>query len=1673
MPVIYISPYYSLLDYAMALEGVYGFRHFDRYGNDQAVATLFRAYDPAIVPVGFATGAANEDNNGRGYGGGEAENTGLKASEPLGAPGNLTTQVLNLGSEFWSDDLGSSIDWKEGVIFNLISVNAEEPTNTNMGYYLYDSSLATATQSPGWVEGNQLASADVIKVPRNLSEQEVDSSNIYMPYQGYGFPTPYSRANGDPYWDNVVALLHLESNLTDVKGHSITAGNGALTYATFSKFGTASVGPLSNKGLVLAPSSDWQFPGDFTVEAWAYPITDDGASMVIWGLSDFSTLYFYSAGSGAMVLYVNGTSITTSTQMYQTGQWNHIAVARSGSTIRIFINGIAAPQTITTSAIVGVSDANIYIGGYCPGANPNQFNGYLDEIRVTKGVARYTSSFTVPNTAFTEVKDATFTFIQIPPAKEADSKMGYHLYDSTLARATGVKAFPPTEAIWAKEANSKMGYHLYDSTLARATPVPSFAPANELGAADAVKRPPNLSEQEAGGNLVRVFDGYGFPTPYSVYSGDFYAAQVVLLAHLDNNLTDEKGHTLTGVNPSFTATNKFGTHGFSCSGSYFQTPATTDFALTTGDFTVEFWAYPTDTSARCPVCYGDYAGPVYGFSVDFNNSTIYLNGLIPNSTGTTTTSSVAYSINTWYHIAVTRASGTMSLFVNGGLIGSIAYNNTMTDYFRFGAGDSATSGVRTAQYPFLGIIDEVRITKGWARYTSNFIRPNEAFTLEAPTLVAFDQIPIAKYPLTASRNISEQEATLDNITQLYVPTVTTYYNMALLGNPLEGATLTPSGTLQAYPYPSSNWYSSFSNISIQDGLAAYFECYNGSGTTLMVGFTTHNSSSITNFNFSDPGAAITAVGQTITVTKQSATDYVVYGDAGVGSTAGDVWGCLLDLSTGVRTVKFYRNGVYIGMYTNLPAGKTWYAAIDNYSTNTYRYARFNQASWTRLPEGFAFTAARPACIYDGTARELYRIPVDLKIADTPIQPAYLPVPFNAYIATEASKITRNVEAETDTSSLTQLFQGLTVSSAITPVKTGNLLDGSTLNTGILTASTTNFKSWFAVKSRVDLIPTSWSAAITDGQVAYYELYLTTASSLMIGYTTGNGYPNGGATMDTNYSSLSTSTLGASISGASIATDCIVYVNTITGSALAAGDVYQVWLDLRPNYRQMVIYRNDSVVQTVYSLPTGRSWLPAFSLNSMAVTARFNSTSWTRYNASSWPLTANDTTEGGTATGEATAIENYPIVIEQQSDISQITQLYTPLLSTAEVVAQNTNRLENVVLNTTGSYQSWRSTFATWGKAVGLPTTSYPARITEGIAYFEVYVTGNTPNLILGFTRGNGYPNDGSSLATYYQNFYSAGVGGIDNVGGSSYSDFTVYVDNITNVASGTRCGCLLNLQTRTLKVYHNNSLIYTLTNLPAGQSWIPCFSIYSNNASYVAYGTPFTIAAQWAYGATVAAELATDVYLQKASTVDGIAKDVYAITLSTLLGTLQNRVWEPAWTYIYPASGAIDYRTIATSTGDITYRNLAPENAVLLAALPSPTTTGDTSWGSLITWVSNIGNTTYRIPKYDQDAIHLIGTAHEQITFSDYWGLTPVGQSRVGTTTYRTANEEAVFITESVALIYNQTTKLDFASGNEQRAGVNVSAYYVPWDYDVEITLYPLSSAATSGLSNTTNFSSV
>lgn len=451
------------------------------------------------------------------------------------------------------------------------------------------------------------------------------------------FPTPAVADSlypyvSDPFAASVVLALDLDSaNIVDHKGHIITvAGNAVVSTAKakFGKYGIAFDG--TGDYLTSANDSDWALgTGDFTIEGWVYPttLTVNGSN---FGRSIIDTRATASgpgfwcgiANDGYPVIYSPamswGSSGTVgSTVKFNLNDWNHFAVVRSGTNFYFYING---QRALTATGSANLSNNGLTIGSVIDyrdtGAN-YKFKGYMDSIRLTKGVAKYVADFVPQTVRFNQVDPYANKVVLHLPFENSGGN------GSLLWEATG-KALTATGTI------------------------------NTGGSNDAYK-------------------------------------------------------------------------GLSCamftSGSYLSAPASSDFNLGSGDFTVELWMNSSASNAYAtlidrPSASGFTAG---AWSLMFNSGTG--NGLIAlyvasYSTGAPLiTGTIAINDGRWHHVAWTRSGSTHTLWIDGVQDVSVTWAGTIADLatnLRIG------NNTNYAGRDFVGSMDELRITKGACRYYAAF-----------------------------------------------------------------------------------------------------------------------------------------------------------------------------------------------------------------------------------------------------------------------------------------------------------------------------------------------------------------------------------------------------------------------------------------------------------------------------------------------------------------------------------------------------------------------------------------------------------------------------------------------------------------------------------------------------------------------------------------------------------------------------------------------------------------------------------------------------------------------------------------------------------------------------------------------------------------------------------------
>ncbi len=504
----------------------------------------------------------------------------------------------------------------------------------------------------------QIRQATVDDLPGYVANVDIDGDFVQLLLHGDGLSGATTFADSSPSPKIVTPF-----------------GNTAVSTAQ-SKFGGASLYFDGSGDYLSIPSStDFDLGNTYTIEAWINPSTVvgnkgvlsrsyynagawDGLSFSIRLLGNTLRVYFYAT------TYTNE-QFVDATIPVSASAWSHVAVVRSGSTGTVYVNGISA-GTISGLNPALPSSQDLRIGNWNYPTAQEYFSGYIDEVRITKDVARYAASFTPQTQAYA----GTYTVDAMVPIRT--STFNYDTSGRILS------AIDPN--------NRAIGYAYYTDTVM------------------------NGVTSDTDTSLLLHADGVNGATAFT-----------------DSSLTP-KAVTPSGNAQISTAQGKFGgaSMAFDGTGDYLASSSSNDLDFGTGDFTIEWFEYPTSNAntgrfhIKGSVLGGTGTGAVAGVSVGYNgtNWAIY-----HGSTYEVTPATL--SLNTWTHVALVRVGGVMRLFVGGNKVGpdmnySAALPNTGAAVLTLGAYYDTT-------YSFTGYLDELRITKGIARYTANFSPPTAAF----------------------------------------------------------------------------------------------------------------------------------------------------------------------------------------------------------------------------------------------------------------------------------------------------------------------------------------------------------------------------------------------------------------------------------------------------------------------------------------------------------------------------------------------------------------------------------------------------------------------------------------------------------------------------------------------------------------------------------------------------------------------------------------------------------------------------------------------------------------------------------------------------------------------------------------------------------------------------------
>jgi hypothetical protein len=196
------------------------------------------------------------------------------------------------------------------------------------------------------------------------------------------------------------------AGITDATAKNVleTVG-GAQISTTQSKFGGSSIA-FDGSGDYLrfqnGPNLNFAFgTGDFTIELWIY--MNAAANQTLFDIFDANSagriLYQITSSRTVQLAGAGGANRTTTTGTVPLTTWSHVALCKASNVTRIFIDGVQANTNYTDTNTYTCTTGVVVFGINGSDLATNPLNAYIDDLRITRGIARYTANFTPPTAA--------------------------------------------------------------------------------------------------------------------------------------------------------------------------------------------------------------------------------------------------------------------------------------------------------------------------------------------------------------------------------------------------------------------------------------------------------------------------------------------------------------------------------------------------------------------------------------------------------------------------------------------------------------------------------------------------------------------------------------------------------------------------------------------------------------------------------------------------------------------------------------------------------------------------------------------------------------------------------------------------------------------------------------------------------------------------------------------------------------------------------------------------------------------------------------------------------------------------------------------------------------------------------------------------------------------------
>jgi hypothetical protein len=285
----------------------------------------------------------------------------------------------------------------------------------------------TAVSSPGGITGTLSQAGSGTITVNGLAQLTTYTFTVYATNSVGN--SSNSTATGsismpavDPYFSSVGLLLSGDgangvNYFTDLSigSKTVTTVGNTQVSTSVKKFGTGSIYfDGANDSLSISSSSIMSFSGDFTIECWIncidyrtsqnwfynYVFNSVDASGGNWTMPYINAAVQYNGTLGVGFYGSAGTTGFGTSAAISMNTWYHVALVRASGTLTCYLNGAPMPVTSGSAANNGnISQTGLIIGDSRWNTGSESWHGYIDDFRVTNGVARYTSNFTPSTTA--------------------------------------------------------------------------------------------------------------------------------------------------------------------------------------------------------------------------------------------------------------------------------------------------------------------------------------------------------------------------------------------------------------------------------------------------------------------------------------------------------------------------------------------------------------------------------------------------------------------------------------------------------------------------------------------------------------------------------------------------------------------------------------------------------------------------------------------------------------------------------------------------------------------------------------------------------------------------------------------------------------------------------------------------------------------------------------------------------------------------------------------------------------------------------------------------------------------------------------------------------------------------------------------------------------------------